>query len=51
MGSLEENEKCELLLPSSQFLLETCSRNALELAVNYSFEGTQHDGHWCGELK
>lgn len=51
MCSLVENEKYKLPLPSNEFLVETCSRNALELAVNYSFEGTQDDGHWCGELK
>lgn len=51
MSNLAENENCELLLSSEQSLLEAYSRNALKLAICYSFEGAQHDGHWCGELK
>lgn len=51
MGSLSESEKYELLLPFQNSLVEPCARHVLNLAVNYSFEGAEPDGHWYGELK
>ena len=50
MGSLSESEK-DKLLPFQKSLVEPCARHVLDLAVNYSFEGAEPDGHWYGELK
>lgn len=50
MGSLSESQKYELP-PFQKSLVEPCARHVLDLAVNYSFEGAEPDGHWYGELK
>ena len=51
MENLTESERYELVLPFQPSFLEPCARHVLNLAVNYSFEGAEPDGHWYGELK
>ena len=54
MGSRTEIETYEPSLPCQKSLIEPFepfASHALNLAVNYSLEGTERDGHWNGELK
>lgn len=55
MGSLTENlESYKPSLPCKILPVEPIepfASHALKLAVNYSLEGTEDDGHWYGELK
>lgn len=54
MGSYTETETYKPSLPCQKSLVEPFepfASHALKLAVNYSLEGTERDGHWYGELK
>lgn len=54
MGSFIEKESYEPSLPCKKLPVEPIepfASHAVKLAVNYSLEGTESDGHWYGELK
>ena len=54
MGSLLETEIHETSFPCQTSLVgraEPFACRALDLAVNYSLERIEPDGHWYGELK
>lgn len=55
MGSLSEPKVCEPPRSGQQNPLiepfQSFASHALRLGVNYSFDGTEPDGHWVGELK
>ena len=57
MGSLDSNARtntsasCQGTGVEPIKPLASSAFQALKLAVNFSLEGVNHDGHWCGELR